>query len=175
MKHGANPTHRWLWLARVLAVCALVAATSARAETLVGEVVAIADGDTLTVLDSQRRQHRVRLAGIDAPEKRQPFGDRSRQSLAALAFRHSASVEWHKLDRYGRIVGVVKVRGADVGLQQVRLGLAWHYKQYQREQSASERREYAAAEVHARESRLGLWRDPEPEPPWDFRRRGRRN
>jgi endonuclease YncB( thermonuclease family) len=137
---------------------------------LKGEVVSIADGDTLTVLDTNKRQYKVRLAGIDAPEKKQPFGDRSRRNLASLLFRSQIAVEWTKRDRYGRLVGVVRVGGTDAGLQQIRAGMAWHYKTYQREQSRLERAAYADAEVQARQTRAGLWGDSNPQPPWDFRR-----
>jgi endonuclease YncB( thermonuclease family) len=148
----------------------LSTALTALAETLAGEVVGLADGDTLTVLDQSKAQHRIRLAGIDAPEKRQPFGDRSRQHLASLTFRKQVVVDWHKADRYGRIVGKVTVGEVDVGLEQVRAGMAWHYKAYEREQSPEDRATYAAAEEHARAGHLGLWRETGPLPPWDFRR-----
>ena len=95
--------------------------TSPRYE-LVGRVIGVADGDTITVLGSNRVQHRIRLAGIDAPEKSQAYGQVSK-------------LEYHKTDRYGRTVGTVLVNGRDVNLEQIRAGLAWHYKQYQGEQA----------------------------------------
>jgi endonuclease YncB( thermonuclease family) len=147
---------------------ALPAASSA--STLTGTVVGISDGDTLTLLDSAKVQHKVRLAGIDAPEKSQPFGERSKQDLARLAFQKQVTVEWSKLDRYGRVIGKVLVDGDDVCLGQVRAGLAWHYKEYEREQSPLDRERYSQAEEEARKGRRGLWRDPAPTPPWDFRR-----
>lgn len=151
------------------------AMTIAQAETLDGEVVAISDGDTLTVLDASKKQHRVRIAAIDAPEKRQAFGNRSQQSLASLAFRKDVKVDWNKVDRYGRIIGVVQVNGLDVGLEQIRRGMAWHYKQYEREQTPPERTAYSSAELKARVAHVGLWRDLEPQPPWDFRKMSRRD
>jgi endonuclease YncB( thermonuclease family) len=158
---------------RVAAVLLFVLACSAlpaAAEVLNGEVVALADGDTVTVLDGARRQHRVRLAGIDAPEKSQPFGAASRQSLAALVFRRQVVVEWHKRDRYGRIVGKVLFGPQDVCLEQVRRGMAWHYKRFAGEQLPADRQNYGAAEEEARRLRRGLWLAPNPTPPWDFRR-----
>jgi len=137
--------------------------------TLQGEVVGIADGDTLTLLDSSKTQYKIRLAGIDAPEKTQPFGNQSRQALARLAFRQHVVVEWTKYDRYRRIIGKVRLDGHDLNLAQVTGGMAWHYKEYEREQTRLERSQYAAAESKAREAREGLWRDPAPVPPWDFR------
>ena len=148
----------------------LLMSGQASSDTLTGEVVALSDGDTITLLDGEKTQHKVRLAGIDAPEKRQSFGDRSRQNLAAIVFRKQVAVDWRKTDRYGRIVGRVTVGQVDAGLEQLRAGMAWHYKAYAREQSVNDRAEYAAAEEAARVSRIGLWRDMDPTPPWEFRR-----
>lgn len=142
---------------------------SSAANTTTGLVVGIADGDTLTLLDGDHVQHKIRLAGIDAPEKRQAFGNRSKQNLAELVFRKQVTVEWNKFDRYGRVIGKVLAGGDDVCLAQVRAGLAWHYKAYEREQGAADRERYAQAELDARASRRGLWRDASPVPPWEFR------
>jgi endonuclease YncB( thermonuclease family) len=149
------------------------ALVGSHAETLTGKVVRVADGDTLTVLDANQRQYKVRLTGIDAPEKGQPFGHRSRQALADLVFRQHVSVEWHKKDRYQRLVGLVRVEGLDVGLQQLRAGLAWHYIAYAKEQSAAERQQYSQAEAEAKSSKRGLWSDGAPQPPWEYRARRR--
>ncbi len=157
-------------LVQLSVVMLLVVSGTAWAATLEGWVVAIQDGDTITVLDDARMQHRIRLSGIDAPEKRQAFGNRSREALGSMVFRKRVTVEWSKLDRYQRIVGKVISGGRDVNLEQVRLGLAWHYKQYAREQSATDQAAYDRAEQAARERRTGLWRDANPLPPWDFRR-----
>ena len=95
-----------------LALCLfllLLAAPASAADLLEGRVVRIADGDTLTVLDRHQVQHRVRLAGIDAPERGQPFGERSKQDLARLTFGNPVEIRWHKPDRYGRLVGQVWV------------------------------------------------------------------
>jgi endonuclease YncB( thermonuclease family) len=156
----------------LVAAAALLALTSAQASELRGRVVAIADGDTVTVLDDERAQHKVRLAGIDAPERGQSFGDASKKSLSALAFNQAVTVVWHKRDRYGRLVGVVRVQtsGTDVNLAQVAAGMAWHYSAYAGEQTAGDRDLYGSAEARARETRRGLWCDPAPVPPWEFRR-----
>lgn len=153
----------------LVVIAAILLSTDSRAATLEGQVVAIADGDTLTVLDSTKHQFKVRLSGIDAPEKRQPFGQASKQNLAALVFRQEVIVYWAKIDRYGRIVGRVVVEGRDANLAQVAAGLAWHYKAHEREQSPSDRSSYSAAEMAARARRLGLWSDGAPVAPWDFR------
>ena len=140
------------------------------AETILdGRVVEVADGDTLTVLDAQKKQHKIRLLGIDAPEKAQPFGQKSKESLSHLAFQKQVQVRSSKQDRYGRTVGQVFVGNMDVCLEQVKLGMAWHYKTYQREQSPEDRVLYDRAESQAREQRVGLWQDPSPVEPSVFR------
>lgn len=145
----------------------------AGAEIITGTVVGIADGDTVTVLDEQHRQHKVRLAGIDAPEKTQDFGNRSKRSLSELAYRRQVTVETTKADRYGRQVGKVIVAGQDVNLEQVHRGMAWHYKAYQQEQSPVDRQAYATAEDAARSAKAGLWVMRDPTPPSEFRRENR--
>jgi endonuclease YncB( thermonuclease family) len=143
------------------------------AAELAGRVVGIADGDTISVLDSGKTQHRVRLAGIDAPEKGQPFGTRSRENLSKWVHRRDVIVEWHKKDRYGRLVGVVLVDGHDVNLEQVRAGFAWWYRDYAKEQTPKDREVYEMAEKAAKEQYLGLWADPKPVAPWEWRRHQR--
>lgn len=138
-------------------------------DTLQGKVVGISDGDTITVLDSNKTQHKIRLAGIDAPEKAQPFGERSKLHLSELVFGKTITVDWNKTDRYGRTIGKVVVNGQDANLSQVQAGLAWHYKQYEKEQSASDRSSYAQAEIDAKALKVGLWRDAVATPPWEFR------
>lgn len=141
------------------------------AGVLTGRVVQVADGDTITVLDANKNQHRIRLQGIDAPERAQPFSNVSRQHLAELVAGKTVKVMWSKRDRYGRIVGTVFVDGRDVSLEQVKAGLAWHYKYYANEQSPEDRQRYAQAEDNARADNLGLWQEKNPVPPWEFRRR----
>lgn len=146
----------------------------ALADQLQGRVVKVADGDTITVLDAQRQQHVIRLGGIDAPEKSQPYGQKSKAHLSQAVFGQTVAITFDKRDRYGRIVGQVRVRGEDANLQQLQAGLAWHYKQYQKEQAPEDRIVYDAAERAAREKRLGLWQgqgSASPEPPWDYRAR----
>lgn len=157
-------------LATLTALVLLAAAFgTASAGTITGRVVAVADGDTLTILDADHRQHIIRLSGIDAPEKAQPFGNVSKRHLSDLAFGRDAVADCPKIDRYGRNVCVVRVDGIDVCLEQVRAGLAWHFKRYEREQPEGERRAYAEAEEGARVQRVGLWQGERPEAPWDCR------
>lgn len=147
-----------------------VVGLSATLQTLEGRVVGVADGDTITVLSVGNRQTRVRLQGIDAPESEQAFGQVSKRNLSELVFKRQVVVEYEKTDRYGRTLGKVLADGRDVNLLQVKAGLAWHYKYYQDEQSPADRRLYADAETEARDARRGLWADPGPIPPWDYRR-----
>jgi endonuclease YncB( thermonuclease family) len=148
----------------------LLACALAHSETLFGTVIGLADGDTVTVLDSSKVQHRIRLAGIDAPEKKQAFGSRSQQSLSELVFQKSVRIDYAKRDRYGRIVGKVLVNDVDTSLEQIKRGMAWHYKAYEQEQNGLERELYAQTERDARRARRGLWQDPSPTPPWEFRK-----
>jgi endonuclease YncB( thermonuclease family) len=136
-----------------------------------GQVVGIEDGDTIMVLDDANRTYKIRLQGIDAPESGQAFGERSRQNLSEEVFDKQVAIEWSKRDRYGRIVGKVRLNGRDVCLQQIKAGMAWHYKYYQAEQSPEDRKLYADAEDEARAIGRGLWADANPSPPWDFRHR----
>ena len=160
---------------RVLVLIALAVLTATtNAGTLTGRVVGIADGDTLTLLDATNTQHKIRLSGIDSPEKGQPFGQACKKSLSDLAYDRVAAVESNKLDRYGRVIGKVLVNSQDVNLEQVRRGCGWHYKKYQNEQILDDRLSYNAAEESARVSRVGLWADNEPMPPWDWRKARRK-
>jgi endonuclease YncB( thermonuclease family) len=141
----------------------------ATAQPLTGKVIGVKDGDTVVVLDAERRRHDIRLAGIDAPEKAQPFGQRSKEHLSDAVFGKPVVVEGGKVDKYGRRVAKIIVNGMDANLEQIRAGFAWHYKEYEREQSTTDRKLYADAESAARSARLGLWRDNAPTPPWEWR------
>ena len=99
-----------------------------------GRVVGVSDGDTITLLDTTNTQYKVRLSGIDAPEKKQPFEQVSKRSLSDLVYDKTVAVEWKKKDRYQRIVGKVLLDNVDVNLEQVKRGLAWHYTKYKKEQ-----------------------------------------
>lgn len=156
--------------AYLLAAIALLSMPSI-AETLTGRVVGISDGDTITVLDAANQQHKIRLSGIDSPEKAQPYGQASKQSLSDQVYDRQVSIETSKRDRYGREIGKVLIAGQDANLEQIKRGMAWHYKQYQNEQPLDDRLSYTRAEEEARAARRGLWADPEPMPPWEWRRR----
>jgi endonuclease YncB( thermonuclease family) len=135
-----------------------------------GQVVGVADGDTVTVLDKNKQQHRVRVAGIDAPEKGQPFGNASKDNLARMIFKRRVEVRCYKEDRYGEVCRVYNDKLRDVGLAQVSAGFAWWYREYSHEQTTQERGAYSAEEANAKAAKRGLWKDPNPVPPWEWRR-----
>ena len=130
-------------------------------------VVKIADGDTLTALSENMQQVKCRLYGIDAPEKKQAYGQASKMSLAQLSFGRSAQIDIVGRDRYGRAICRVAVGGVDVNKEQIARGMAWMYRQY------ADDRSYSDAEMVAQLRRVGIWREARPVPPWAFRRAGR--
>lgn len=151
----------------VIAICALYV-SAAHAETFSGTVVAIADGDTLTVLTASRQQHRVCLAKIDAPEKSQPmwhqFGTNSKQSLSDLCFGKEAEVRPRATDRYKRTVAQVTCAGIDANAEQVNRGMAWVYWRYAKDH------DLYVLEHGAKVGKRGLWADSSPTPPWQWRK-----
>ena len=140
------------------------------AATIEGKVVNVADGDTITVLVNNNTQYKIRLQGIDAPEKAQPYGQKSKQSLHQLVHSKQVIVEYQKKDKYGRTIGKVLLNGTDICLKQIELGMAWHYKQYESEQSHQDRGIYTKAELFAQAERLGIWNDKLPTAPWELRK-----
>lgn len=159
--------------ALLLALTFIFSIQATNADTITGRVVGVADGDTITVLDSTNTQFKVRLAGIDAPEKKQAFGNASKKSLSDLVFDKQVTVDWKKLDRYGRNVGKILINGQDVNLEQIKRGMAWYYKKYQNELVLDDRLSYLHAQEAAESNKSGLWLDAEPVAPWDFRSKRR--
>lgn len=149
------------------------ASPRAGAPPIAGEALAIQDGDSFVMRAADGTRLTVRIAGIDAPEKGQPWADVSRRHLAGLLRGAALVVMPHKTDRYARIVGDVSADGEDAGLRQLHAGLAWHFRRYAAEQAPRMRRDYAAAEDQARERRIGLWADPNPVAPWAHREASR--
>lgn len=135
-----------------------------------GRVVAVLDGDTIIVLTSDRKEMRVRFAGIDAPEKAQPYGARSKQSLSDAVYGKTVSVDVVAVDFYGRSIGVVSQGGVDINLMQVEKGMAWHYAAYKKNQTEQQVMLYSQAQKKAMAGHIGLWADANPVPPWSFRR-----
>jgi len=134
-----------------------------QAWALEGLVVKVQDGDTITVLDAQNQQHKIRLSDIDAPEKKQAFGERAAQYISSLVFQKQVTVEEKGKDMYGRTIGRVFIDGRDVNEDMVFQGLATHYKRYSNDAKL-------AAEQNAKTNKRGLWIDPNAIPPEQFRR-----
>jgi len=156
---------------KLLFIFILFLSNIVNAKTIEGLVVGVADGDTITVMDQQKNTYKIRLQGIDAPEKKQAFGEKSKQSLHDLVHGKQVRIEYDKEDKYGRIVGKITLDDLDICLQQLVLGMAWHYKKYQNEQSVADRVFYNDAELKSKSLKLGLWADETPTPPWEFRKK----
>jgi endonuclease YncB( thermonuclease family) len=137
---------------------------SVHAATTVARVVGVSDGDTITVLTKNNERLRVRLAEIDAPESSQAFGAKSKQALSSLCFGTEATISTANKDQYGRIVSRVVCSGVDAQQHMVGNGLAWVYARYATD------KKLLSLEPIVRASRIGLWSDPQPVPPWEFRR-----
>ncbi len=141
---------------------ALIAAQTLAAD-FTGKVVGVSDGDTITVMHNGKGE-RIRLHGIDCPEKRQAFGKRAKQLTSNLVFGKTVTVQVVDRDRYGRTVGVVLLPdGRSLNHELVRAGFAWMYRRYTNDQSLSD------LEEEARVARRGLWADPHAMPPWEWR------
>ena len=144
-------------------------AAPAQAETYMGRIIGVADGDSLTLLDAQNRSHNIRLIGIDAPELAQAYGQAAQTSLAALALDQKATALCHPPVLNQREICTVTIGGQDIGLAQIRSGLAWWYLQNAAALSVATQSNYRQAEFHAKTRRLGLWDAKNPKPPWDWR------
>jgi endonuclease YncB( thermonuclease family) len=155
---------------RLALLLVLIWANGLSAETISGKIVKIADGDTLTILDSGKRERQVTLSEIDAPERGQAFGAQSRQSLSSLCFKKSAQVEWRERDRNRHYLGRVTCAGVDANAEQVRRGMAWVSPRSTQPDSF-----LFDLEAYARLRGIGLWRDASPIAPWEWRAtRGKR-
>ncbi|MGZ8916550.1 MAG: thermonuclease family protein [Methylobacter sp.] len=154
-----------------LAFCGLILSyclsSAEAAEVIEGRVVGVHDGDTVTLLVGGNQQLKVRLAQIDAPESDQAFGQRSKQSLSDMVFNHTIRVLKETVDRYGRTVGTIFVDDLDANKEQIKRGMAWAYRQYLHDRSLLQ------TEAEARQAKVGLWADPNPTPPWEYRHGGK--
>ena len=132
---------------------------------IIGKVVGVSDGDTITVLDDMDQgKFRIRLDKIDAPEKKQAFGNKAKQFLSSLIFGKKVSIRFKSIDNYGRVLGVVSLDGKEINLVMVQNGYAWHYSYYDKTPA------YIEAEKQARAEKKGLWQDPNPLNPYQFRK-----
>ena len=148
-----------------------LSAGSPYAADLVGKAVGVSDGDTIALLTSDNRQYKIRLTGIDAPEKTQAFGQAAKRNLSALVYNKQVKADCIGSDRYKRGLCKIILNGTDVNLAQIKSGHAWHYKKYQASQSPADRATYANAEDAAKREKIGLWADRSPIPPWQYRKR----
>lgn len=147
----------------VMAIFSFAIISSAYGERVSGRVVGVTDGDTITLLLDGNHQERIRLYGIDCPEKNQPFGNKAKIFCSDFAFNKTAELERTGTDRYGRTIGWVFINQKCLNEELLKAGLAWHYKQYSSDKSLSD------IELFARTMRHGLWSESNPVPPWDFR------
>jgi len=139
--------------------------TQLYADKLTGKVVSVTDGDTIKILTKNKTLYKIRLNGIDAPERSQAFGKKSKANLSKLVSGRIADIQYKKKDRYGRILGTVYVDNYDMNLRQIEDGYAWVYRRY------CKRADYYKAEEYAQSKKLGLWYDKYSIPPWEYRKR----
>lgn len=162
-------TQKWLFKVPFFFVCMLVVFTPADAsiadEIDAAKVVSVHDGDTITVLDANMASYKVRLAEIDAPETKQPYGQKAKLKLSDLVFDKVVTVTSKSKDRYGRLIGYVSLDGRDINKEMLEQGAAWVYRKY------SQSEVYLKAEASAKEKRIGIWslQDAEILPPWEWR------
>lgn len=145
----------------------LILCSYANSLEFIGKVVKVSDGDTVTILTSDKTQHKIRLNDIDAPEKKQAFGNKSKDNLAKYIAGKTVTVQYQKKDKYKRILGTIYYNNKDINLQQVKDGYAWVYKKYSNNQT------YYKEETKAKESKKGLWIEKNRIAPWEFRKQKR--
>ena len=134
---------------------------------LTGKVISVADGDTITILDSSNQTHKIRLYGIDCPEKRQAYGKAAKKHTSQLTYRKIANVKEYDTDRYGRTVGVVTVDGVNVNESLIDNGYAWQYRKYCKAKFCND---WLMLEKDAKAAKVGLWKDLNAQAPWDWRK-----
>lgn len=154
-----------------LVLLALVVLVQSSAWGWPGKVVSVPDGDTITVLNSTNEQVRIRLYGIDTPEKAQSYGNKAKQALSGLVFGKMVEVSPVAKDRYGRTVAYILIDGEAVNGRMVKDGWAWVYHQYCKDSICSRWSEW---EHEAKSLRAGLWAEDNPYPPWEWRHGSKR-
>lgn len=162
--------HIFITTTLLLSTCSIRSSDEAR--NLTAEIVGISDGDTvIAFFPEERILRKIRLAMIDAPEFKQPFGKKSRKSLSDLVYKQKVIVRPDGEDRYGRMLAELIVNDVNVNVEQIRRGFAWHYKYYARTQNYEKHIIYSQAETMAREKRVGIWQLDNPVPPWIYRKK----
>lgn len=144
--------------------------TTQTSDALSVRVTHVFDGDSFAGSTDAGKHVEVRVFAIDAPERRQPFSTAARRRLSSMIRNQKVDLEVRDVDRYGRLVAVVRLNGEDAGLDMIGRGLAWHFTRFAENQPRAERAAYENAQHAARRDRVGLWKDPSPVAPWDFRR-----
>lgn len=155
--------------ALVVALFFFTLCQAAFAETILGRVVGVTDGDTIKLLTVEKKQIKVRLYGIDAPESKQAFGSRAKQSLSEIAFGKAARIETVNTDRYGRTVAWLYIGNVNANEAQVAAGMAWWYQAYAKHETR-----LRDLQIEAQKNKRGLWTDANPTPPWEWRREKRK-
>ena len=158
------------FLKKTLLVILLFFSSVAVAEVLLGTVIAVHDGDTIT-LRTETNKKKIRLAGIDAPELKQPYGVESQSALREAVFDKVILVETSRNDKYGRAIGKVILDGQDINLKQIQSGGAWVYRAYLKELSKEDRVFYLEAEAQSKAIAAGLWKDSNAIEPWIWRKK----
>lgn len=153
----------------LLLLISLIFATTALSDDLMtARVVGVSDGDNITVLTPINKQVLIRLYGIDCPEEGQAFGVEAKQFTSGQCFGMTIQYRLMGIDRFDRTIAKVFLEdGRELNLEILKAGFAWHFERY------SKRQDYVDAEAEARKAGVGLWADPDPTPPWDWRREGR--
>ena len=158
------------FLKKTLLVILLFFSSVAVAEVLLGTVIAVHDGDTIT-LRTETNKKKIRLAGIDAPELKQPYGVESQSALREAVFDKVILVETSRNDKYGRAIGKVILDGQDINLKQIQSGGAWVYRAYLKELPKEDRAIYLEAEAKSKAIPVGLWRELDATEPWIWRKK----
>jgi micrococcal nuclease len=140
---------------------------SSESSVLIGTVAKIIDGDSVIIKGEDGNEQQVHLEGIDAPEVKQPWGDKATKALDELIKGKKVEVKWKKKDDYQRILGQIYQEDAHINLEMLKKGLAWHFKRYYKSEL------FEKAEAAAKGSKVGLWSDSDPTPPWDYRKNNR--
>jgi endonuclease YncB( thermonuclease family) len=145
-------------------VLSLLCCAEAAADTFVAKVIAVMDGDTVLILRAGHKPEKVRLLHIDAPEKTQPYGLQSKQSLVEMVLKHQVKITVVARDQYGRLLGQIFSDGRDVNKEQVKRGMAWEYSGYHNN------KDYLVLQHEAQQAHRGLWQQRSPQAPWQYRK-----
>lgn len=161
--------NRFLWFVIFTSILLLAWQEACSAAMLTGTILRVENSDVVVLLGPGNAQHKIRLLGVDAPEQGQPYAEAAKDYLSTRAIGRFVVVEYGGRDANGNMLGIVRLSGSDLGLEQISAGMAWHFKQDQDHQSQADQRAYAKAEEQARQAQIGLWYDACPVAPWVWR------